>query len=138
MASEKRIVRNPAGKSHVWKHFGFFSSEDGTPVKDKAVCRLCLSEVSYCKNTTNLRMHLECHHRSEYALLLKAEGEKDKLVEQSQPTLQKVIEQVNQLPKDSERWQTLVEAIGNFIACDIKPLSVVKNAGFKQLMYTCS
>ena len=38
MASEKRIVRNPAGKSHVWKHFEFFSSEDGTPVKDKAVC----------------------------------------------------------------------------------------------------
>ena len=93
---------NPAGKSHVWKHFGFFSSEDGTPVKDKAVCRLCLSEVSYCKNTTNLRMHLERHHRSEYALLLKAEGEKDKLVEQSQPTLQKVIERSNPLPKDSE------------------------------------
>ena len=38
MASEKRIVHNPAGKSHVWKHFGFFSSEDGTPVKDKVVC----------------------------------------------------------------------------------------------------
>ena len=136
MALEKRIVHNPTGKSHVWKHFGFFSSEDGTPVKDKAVCRLRLSEVLYCKNTTNLRMHLERHHRSEYALLLKAEGEKDKLVEQSQPTLQKVIERVNPLPKDSERWQTLVEAIGNFIACDMQPLSVVENAGFKQLMYT--
>ena len=49
MALENRIVRNPAGKSHVWKHFGFFSSEDGTPVKDKVVCRLCLSEVLYCK-----------------------------------------------------------------------------------------
>ena len=40
------------------------------------------------------------------------------------------------LPKDSEWWQTLVEAVGNFIACDIQPLSVVENAGFKQLMYT--
>ena len=57
-------------------------------------------------------------------------------MEQSQPTLQKVIERVNPLPKDSERWQTLVEAIGNFIACDMQPLSVVENAGFKQLMYT--
>ena len=81
-------------------------------------------------------MHLKRHHRSEYALLLKAEGEKDKLVEQLQPTVQKVIERVNPLPKDSERWQTLVEAIGNFIACDMQPLSVVENAGFKQLMYT--
>ena len=35
---------------------------------------------------------------------LKAEGEKDKLVEQSQPTLYKVIEWVNPLPKDSEQW----------------------------------
>ena len=33
MASN-RIVRNSAGKSNVWKHFGFFTSEDGTPVKD--------------------------------------------------------------------------------------------------------
>ena len=114
MASN-RIVRNSAGKSNVWKHFGFFTSEDGTPVKDKAVCRLCLSEVSYCKNTTNLRMHLERHHRSKYTLLLKAEGDKDKLSEQSQPTLQKVLERSNPLPKDSERWQTLVEAIGNLI-----------------------
>ena len=39
MASENRIVHNPEGKSHVWKHFGLFSSEDGTPVNDKAVCQ---------------------------------------------------------------------------------------------------
>ena len=56
-------------------------------------------------------MHLERHHRSEYTLLLKAEENKDKLSEQSQPTLQKVLERSNPLPKDSERWQTLVEAI---------------------------
>ena len=81
-------------------------------------------------------MHLERHHQSEYTLLLKAEGEKDKLVEQSQLTLQNVLEGVNPLPKDSKRWQTLVEAIGNFIVCDMQPLSVVENSGFKQLMYT--
>ena len=52
-------------------------------------------------------------------------------MERSQPTLQKVIERVNPLPKDSERWQTVVEAIGNFITCDMQPLSVVENAGFK-------
>ena len=131
-----RIVRNPSGKSSVWKHFGFSTSEDGTPVKDKAVCRLCLSSVSYCKNTTNLRVHLERHHRSEYTLLLNAEGDKDKVSEQSQPTLQKVLERSNPLPKDSERWQTLVEAIGNFIASDMQPLSGVENAGFKKLLHT--
>ena len=56
LPDNNRIVRNPSGKSSVWKHFGFSTSEDGTPVKDKAVCRLCLSSVSCCKNTANLRV----------------------------------------------------------------------------------
>ena len=50
----------------------------------------------------------------------------------SQPTLQKGLEQVNPLLKDSKWWQTLVETIGNFITCNMQPLSVVENAGFKQ------
>ena len=91
MASDNRIVCNSAGKSHVWKYFRFFTGEDGTPVNNKVACRLCLSEASYCKNQ-QIFVHLERHHRSEYTLLLKAEGDKDKLSEQSQPTLQKVLE----------------------------------------------
>ena len=83
MASDRRIVRNIVGKSQVWKHFGLFTEEDGTPVKDKAVCQICFNEILYCKNTINLRVHLERHHRSEYALLLKVEGDKDKLAEES-------------------------------------------------------
>ena len=78
---------------------------------------------------------MERHHQSEYTLLLKAEGDKDKLSEQSQPTLQKVLERSNPLPRDSERWKTLVEAIGNFIASDMQPLSVVENSGFRQMMH---
>ena len=38
--------------------------------------------------------------------------------------------------KRYEQWQSLVEAVGNFIASDMQPLSVVENAGSKQLMYT--
>ena len=87
-----RIVRNPTGKSHVWKHFGFFTNEEGILLREKAICQLCLSEVLYSKNTTNLRTHLERHHHNEYSLLLKAEGDKDKLLEQSQPTILKVLE----------------------------------------------
>ena len=93
-------------------------------------------EVLYSKNTTNLCTHLEWHHRNEYSLLLREEGDKNKLLEQAQPTLLKVLERSQPLPKDSERWQGLVEAVGNFIASDMQPLSVVENAGFKQLMYT--
>ena len=45
------------------------------------------------------------------------------------------LERSNPLPRDSERWQTLVEAIGNFIASDMQPLSVVENSGFRQMMH---
>ena len=131
-----RIVRNPTGKSHVWKHFGFFTNEEGILVREKAVCRFCLAKVLYSKNTTNLCTHLERRHRNEYSLLLKEEGVKDKLLEQAQPTLLKILERSQPLPKDSERWQSLVEAVGNFIASDMELLSVVENAGFKQLMHT--
>ena len=49
MASDNRIVRNPTGKSHVWKHFGFSTSEDGTPVKDKAVCRIAKTQQIFVR-----------------------------------------------------------------------------------------
>ena len=101
---------------------------------ENAVCLLSLSEVLYSKNTTNLCTHLERLHQDEYSLLL-AEGDKDKLLEQLQPTLLKVLERSQPLPKDSERWRTLVEAVGNFIASDMQPLSVVENIGFKQLLH---
>jgi len=110
----ERILRNPMGKSPVWKHFGIITDEEGILLREKAICRLCLSEVLYSKNTTNLHIHLERHYRDEYSLLLKAEGGKDKLLEQSQPTLLKVLEWSQPLPKNSEQWQTLVEAVGNF------------------------
>ena len=110
LPDNNRIVCNPLGKSSVWKHFGFSTSEDGTPVKDKAVCRLYLSSVSCCKNTANFRVHLERHHRSEYTLLLHTEGDKDKVSEQSQPALQKVLERSNPLPNivnDGKHWSKL-------------------------------
>ena len=135
-STSERIVRNnPTSKSHVWKHFGFFTDEEGILLREKAVCRLCLSEVLYSKNTTNLRTHLERPHRDEYSLLLTAEGDKDKFLEQSQSTLLKVLEQSQPLPKDNERWRTLVEVDGNFIASDMQPSSVVENTGFKQLLH---
>lgn len=57
-------------------------------------------------------------------------------MKQSQSMLQKALERSNALPKVSERWQPLVEDIGNFIMSDLQPLSVVDNVGFKRLMHT--
>ena len=64
-------------------------------------------------------------------LLLKAEGDKDKLAEESMQPLQKVFERSNPLTKDSKWWQKLIDAVGNFVTSDMQPLSVVENRGFQ-------
>ena len=45
-------------KSDVWKHFNFKMTEDGADDKSKVVCRICESELSYCRN----RNHLTRYH----------------------------------------------------------------------------
>ena len=47
--------------------------------------------------------------------IAKTKWDKDDVSEQSELLQQKVLKWSNPLPKDSEWWQTLVEAIGNFI-----------------------
>ena len=132
MASEE-IVKNDSGKSPVWQYFGFYKNRAGVVLRVKAICRLCRSELSYSGNTTNLRAHIEHHHPLEHNIL-NVESAKEK--SSKQPTLQEVVEWVTLLGSDSERHIKLVSAVGNFIAVDMQPLSVVENKGFLQLMKT--
>ena len=125
------LVKNDSGKSPVWQYFGFYKSSSGVIQREKAVCRLCHSELSYSGNTTNLRTHIERHHPIEHKLL-NSEPKKEQYSKQQ--TLQEVVERLNPLSSDSERHVKLVSAIGNFIAQDMQPLSVVENKGFMELM----
>jgi len=78
--------------------------------------------------------HVEHKHQIEHKLLL-SQAAKDKTESSSnQPTIEVVVEQLKPFSKDSERHIKLVEAVGNFIAVDMQPLSVVENKGFLQLM----
>ena len=132
MASEEVVlVNNDSGKSPVWQYFGFYKTHDGVIQREKAICRLCHSQLSHSGNTTNLRTHIEHHHPLEYEVLT-AKSAKEKC--SKQPTLQEVVERVNPLSPDSERHIKLVSAVGNFIAVDMQPLSVVENKGFLDLM----
>ena len=62
-------------------------------------------------------------------------GDKNKLSEQSQPMLQKVLNEVTHCQKIVNGDRTLIEAIDNFIMYDMQSLSVVENTGFKQLIH---
>ena len=59
-ATPIRIIAHPHAKSFVWQHFGFVPLGDSdTPDRRRVLCRLCLRELPYCGNTTNLQYHLQ-------------------------------------------------------------------------------
>jgi hypothetical protein len=63
-ATPIRIIAHPHAKSFVWQHFGFVPLGDSdTPDRRRVLCRLCLRELPYCGNTTNLQYHLQRYHR---------------------------------------------------------------------------
>lgn len=63
-ATPIRIIAHPHAKSFVWQHFGFVPLGDtDTPDRRRVLCRLCLRELPYCGNTTNLQYHLQRYHR---------------------------------------------------------------------------
>ena len=64
LATPIRIIAHPHAKSFVWEHFGFVPVGDSdVPDRRRVLCRLCLRELPYCGNTTNLQYHLQRYHR---------------------------------------------------------------------------
>ncbi|KAL2079757.1 hypothetical protein ACEWY4_011180 [Coilia grayii] len=123
--AEATLLKSPPGlKADVWQHFGFKSYEDREELdKTKAICKLCQIEVKYSGNTTNLRNHLSRHHPD--VALAKTSGA-------NQTALEKAFGV--KLPSNSPRALSITEAVGIFISKDIRPYSVVENAGFRLLM----
>ena len=74
---------------------------------------------------------MERHHPIEHKLL---NSESKKEQHSKEQTLQEVVERFNPPSSDSEWHVKLVSAIGNFIAQDMQPLSVVENKSFLELM----
>ena len=65
MSDQKELrLQPPRGhKSPLWSHFGFEVDDTGKKVDEKVVrCRLCLREVGFSSNTSNLKQHLDKWH----------------------------------------------------------------------------
>ena len=108
-------------KADVWQNFGFRRYEDKDELdRTKAVCKLCQTEVKYSGNTTNLRNHLSRHHGD----LAKSAA--------NQTALEKAFGV--KFPSNSTRALSITEGVGIFISKDLRPYSVVENAGFKLLI----
>ena len=64
--SDRVIVKPDQLRSVVWRFFGFWSVGGKIVDKTKAVCKLCNMEMAYHSTTTNLKLHLEKVHHTEY------------------------------------------------------------------------
>ncbi|XP_034034592.1 zinc finger BED domain-containing protein 1-like [Thalassophryne amazonica] len=127
-------LENPPAsfKSHVWAYFGFpvTYNDDGRRVVGKTitVCRHCGTRKPYeSGNTSSMAAHLKRHHPG---MLAPASG--SKMSAAHQPLITSAFK--HPLAAESDRAKAITNAIGVFIAADIRPYSVAQNKGFKHLL----
>ncbi|XP_046392790.1 E3 SUMO-protein ligase ZBED1 [Ischnura elegans] len=66
----KKLVVPMSMRSIYWRYFGFPATDEGDILtKVKIICVLCKTQISYNRNTSNLRMHLQNKHPGELAEL---------------------------------------------------------------------
>ncbi|KAM3861959.1 E3 SUMO-protein ligase ZBED1-like [Diretmus argenteus] len=113
-------------KASVWQHFGFYEVEGKRELdKTHTICKLCRANKKYSGNTTNMRDHLARWHPEL--------GEKN---ENTAPASNQttIPETISKLPPNSERAKRITRSIGIFIVKDLRPYSVVENAGFRGVL----
>ncbi|KAK9508718.1 hypothetical protein O3M35_006210 [Rhynocoris fuscipes] len=66
----KRLVVPSNMRSIYWKCYGFPANDENEILtRTKIVCLLCKATMTYNRNTTNLRMHLQNKHKNELVAL---------------------------------------------------------------------
>ena len=121
----KQLVKPKGAKSMLWNHFGFEIDDSGEFLNKKFVCcKLCEKLVAYSGNTTNLKQHLQLHHRD----ALSDPGPSSS----KQVTLGDVgLKPTAKLPSGGKRAQQITESLARFIAMDMRPVSIIEGRGFR-------
>ncbi|XP_026219644.1 zinc finger BED domain-containing protein 1 [Anabas testudineus] len=145
--SGPNLVAHPRAKSKVWKYFGFDTDADGCILHWKRIyCRVCMSQIAYSGNTSNLTYHLEKNHPVEFSEFVKSNTDMREAIaaavsriktESPGPHVQQHPQDANprkSLEHENRRHNDLTIAITNFICEGLYPLSVVEEPTFKTLM----
>ena len=113
--------------SPVWEYFDapVEAKEKGKDVM-KARCKLCGVQLAHKGGTTNLALHLSAKHPEEYRRAFGGPSSSAK-----QATLTTMVRKCS-----PERAATITKLIAEFVARDLRPLSVVSGDGFRQLLNT--
>ncbi|MBZ3889619.1 Zinc finger BED domain-containing protein 1 [Sciurus carolinensis] len=74
--ADLKLVAHPRAKSKVWKYFGFDTNAEGCILQWKKIyCRICMAQIAYSGNTSNLSYHLEKNHPEEFCEFIKSNTE---------------------------------------------------------------
>uniref|UniRef100_A0A8C5LZC1 Polyprenol dehydrogenase n=1 Tax=Leptobrachium leishanense TaxID=445787 RepID=A0A8C5LZC1_9ANUR len=76
LQADLKLVAHPRAKSKVWKYFGFDTNAEGCILQWKKIyCRICMAQIAYSGNTSNLSYHLEKNHPDEFCEFVKSNTE---------------------------------------------------------------
>lgn len=145
--TDLKLVAHPRAKSKVWKYFGFDTDAEGCILQWKRIyCRICMAQIAYSGNTSNLSYHLEKNHPEEFCEFVKSNTEQmreafatafSKLKpESSQQAAQDPLAAKAGHGQESKRQQELTAAIISLICEGLYPASIVDEPTFKALLKT--
>ena len=135
------LVPKSHATSVLWQYFGFRRDD---LLQTEVICRTCKSLVKRTTgNTTNLRSHLEHHHKGLFQEFLKlnaaSQAPKKAKDEASgkdltQASVQQSFAIVTPYEKTSKRYKEITQVITYFLAKDMMPLRTVEKPGFIALV----
>ncbi|XP_064227019.1 E3 SUMO-protein ligase ZBED1 [Aotus nancymaae] len=145
--ADLKLVAHPRAKSKVWKYFGFDTDAEGCILQWKKIyCRICMAQIAYSGNTSNLSYHLEKNHPEEFCEFVKSNTEQmreafatafSKLKpEASQPPGPDALATKGAHGQDSKKQQELTAAVLGLICEGLYPASIVDEPTFKVLLKT--
>ncbi|XP_007956759.1 E3 SUMO-protein ligase ZBED1 [Orycteropus afer afer] len=145
--ADLKLVAHPRAKSKVWKYFGFDTNAEGCILQWKKIyCRICMAQIAYSGNTSNLSYHLEKNHPEEFCEFVKSNTEQmreafatafSKLKpESSQQAAQDTLAAKSGHGSETKRQQELTAAVMGFICEGLYPASVVDEPTFRLLLKT--
>ena len=127
-------------QSSVWNYFSI-SVDDET----KVICMECKEEVARggaktkTFSTSNMRKHLRTHHPDKLKELAEsknsaAKSQASSLAGPSQVTIEEYLERCQPFPSDHRTARKITILIGEMIALDCQPFSIIEDQGFVSLL----
>ncbi|NWV70968.1 ZBED1 protein, partial [Malurus elegans] len=145
--SDLKLVAHPRAKSKVWKYFGFDTNAEGCILQWKKIyCRICMAQIAYSGNTSNLSYHLEKNHPDEFCEFVKSNTEQMREAfatafskikpESSQQVVQDSLIMKTYQSYENKKHQELTSAVISLICEGMYPASIVDEPTFKALLRT--